>query len=48
MRMPIQPKPNESKDEFISRCISKEVKTGKAQDVAIAICMTAWNDRNKK
>ena len=37
--MPIpQRSPGESRDEFISRCISTEVAAGKPQDQAAAIC----------
>jgi hypothetical protein len=37
--MPIpQRTPGESRDEFITRCISSEVAAGKPQDQAAAIC----------
>jgi len=38
--MPIEPRQDESRDEFTSRCISKEIESGKSQDQAIAICIT--------
>lgn len=38
--MPIDRKPGESKDEFLSRCIATEVGAGKDQDQAAAICYT--------
>lgn len=38
--MPIQPKKDESKDEFISRCVSNEMNSGKPQDQSLAICIT--------
>ena len=36
--MPIKKKSGESKDEFISRCISYEINNGMEQDQAIAVC----------
>lgn len=45
--MPIKPKTGEEKDTFISRCISKERSLGKRQDQSIAICISAWKNRNK-
>jgi hypothetical protein len=38
--MPIERTPGESRDEFLSRCISTEVGAGKPQDQAAAICYT--------
>ena len=38
--MPIDRNPGESRDEFLSRCISTEVAAGKDQDQAAAICYT--------
>lgn len=40
--MPVKPRKNESKEEFISRCISEEVKNGHTQEQAIAMCYTKW------
>lgn len=42
--MPIDKKPGESKDDFISRCISIEVKDGKPQNQAVAICISKWQN----
>lgn len=42
--MPINKQPGESKDEFISRCISIEIKDGKPQDQAAAICYAKWEE----
>lgn len=42
--MPISPNAGESKDEFISRCMSVEVGAGKDQDQAYAICESKWNE----
>ena len=45
--MPEKPRKGESKDKFISRCISYIVKKeGKPQKQAVAICHNMW--RNKK
>jgi hypothetical protein len=38
--MPIERTPGESRDEFLTRCISTEVGAGKPQDQAAAICYT--------
>lgn len=38
--MPIEKRTGESKDEFISRCIGIEIKDGRPQDQAAAICYT--------
>ena len=40
--MPIEKKPGETKDEFIARCISTEIRSGKDRDTAIAICYSVW------
>ena len=38
--MPVDRNPGESKDEFLSRCISTEVGSGMDRDQASAICYT--------
>lgn len=43
--MPIRRKKNETKNEFVSRCIAQEVKSGKSQEQAAAICYNIWEDR---
>lgn len=43
--MPIDIKPGESKDEFISRCIATEKRAGKPNDVAAAICYSKWKNK---
>lgn len=40
--MPIEIKPKETEEEFISRCIGEEVSSGKESDVAAAICYSYW------
>jgi hypothetical protein len=42
--MAIDKKPGESKDDFISRCMSIEIKDGKPQDQAYAICITKYEE----
>ena len=36
--MPIKPRPSETQEEFISRCIGEEVSAGYEQSQAAAIC----------
>jgi hypothetical protein len=38
--MPIERKEGESRDEFVSRCVSKEMNGGMPQDQALAVCLT--------
>lgn len=40
--MPINIKPGETEDEFISRCVGIEIQSGKPQDQAVAICYSTW------
>ena len=40
--MPIDKKPNESREEFMARCIPIEIRAGKDQDQAIAICASKF------
>lgn len=44
--MPVNPKPEETQDEFISRCIAEEVSAGYEQSQAAAICYSYW-DKDK-
>lgn len=44
--MPIKPERGESKNEFVSRCISEEINSGKPNDQAIAICLNIWEEEN--
>lgn len=44
--MPVNPKPNETQDEFISRCIGEEISGGYEQSQAAAICYSYW-DKDK-
>ena len=43
--MPIKRKEGETKDEFITRCIPIEIKSGKSSDQAAAICYSAWDEK---
>ena len=42
--MPIEPRENESQDDFISRCIRIEIESGKSQPQAVAICIKKAED----
>jgi len=44
--MPVNPKANETQDEFISRCIGEEVSAGYDTPQAAAICYSYW-DKDK-
>ena len=46
--MPIKRKQGESKDDFMSRCISVEINAGKQIDQAAAICYAAWDEKQLK
>lgn len=46
--MPIKPRKNETQDEFLSRCISEEVKNGHEQSQAVAMCYSKWKERRRK
>ena len=43
--MPIKRKQGEGKDEFITRCIPIEIKSGKSSEQAAAICYSAWDEK---
>ena len=44
-----KPSENESKEEFISRCVSmvKEEGTAKDNEQAVAICFSMWEQHQK-
>lgn len=46
--MPVKPKPSETKEEFISRCISHEMNknTDMLNDQAAAICYKYWDEEH--
>ena len=41
----VQPNPNETEDEFISRCVSVLINEGKDNEQAVAICYSMWEDK---
>jgi hypothetical protein len=43
--MVMEPKADESKDEFVSRCVSYEVGNGKEQDQALGMCYTIYDEK---
>ena len=43
----VEPKKGESKDDYMSRCISYVVNEGTEQEQAIAICESKWASKNK-
>jgi HK97 family phage prohead protease len=46
--MPMKPRKDESKDDFMSRCVPDMMGDGKReQDQAVAACMTIWRDKDK-
>ena len=46
--MPVKPRKNESKEDFISRCVSEEVGSGYEQTQAVAICYSKWKEHKRK
>lgn len=46
--MPVKPGKNETQEEFISRCVSEEIKRGHEQAQAVAICYSKWKERRRK
>lgn len=45
--MPIEKRQGETRDEFVSRCVKKEMDGGMPQDQALAVCLT-YADENFK
>ena len=41
----VEPNPNETEDEFISRCVSVLINEGKDNEQAVAICYSMWEDK---
>ena len=44
--MPVNIKPGEMENEFISRCIGIETEYGKSQEQATAICYSIWEGKD--
>lgn len=40
--MPVKPKPSETEQEFISRCMSEEKESFPEQDQRVAVCYSYW------
>ena len=51
LKMPIELKPkpdkDESKDDFMKRCIPQLIDEGKEKDQAVAICNSLWDNKKK-
>ena len=41
----VEPNPNESEDEFISRCVPILINEGKDNEQAVAICYSYWEGK---
>lgn len=46
--MPMKPRKNESKNDFIQRCVPAEVNSGRDQSQAVAICYSIWKQHRRK
>lgn len=46
--MPMKPRKNESKNDFIQRCVPAEVSSGRDQAQAVAICYSIWKKHRRK
>ncbi len=46
--MPMKPRKNESKNDFIKRCVPAEISAGYDQSQAIAICYSEWKKHRRK
>jgi HK97 family phage prohead protease len=46
--MPMKPHKGESKDDFISRCMSETFTGDRTQEQALAICHQYWRDKDKE
>lgn len=40
-----KPRKNESKDDFMKRCVPQVMEEGKPQDQAVAICSSMWENK---
>jgi len=48
MPKPKYPESNESKDEYMSRCVTSVMNEGKNRDQAVAICYSYWRESKRK
>lgn len=47
--MPIPtPRPSETENEFISRCVSNEMNKGMTQDQALGACYAVWKEKKMR
>jgi hypothetical protein len=46
--MPMKPGKNESKNDFIQRCVSAETNAGYDQSQAVAMCYSIWKKHRRK
>lgn len=42
-----KPRPNETKDDYIGRCIGVLISEGKDKNQAAAICNSMWDEKDK-
>lgn len=42
-----KPRKNETEQQFMKRCVPALIKEGKAQDQAVAVCLTMWSNKPK-
>lgn len=40
------PEPNETRDEWMARCIPYLINEGKKRDEAVAICSSMWDNKD--
>lgn len=46
--MPVKPRKDETKPNFIQRCVGVEVSSGREQAQAVAICYSIWKKHRRK
>ena len=46
--MPVKPRKNESKNDFIQRCVGVEIGSGREQTQAVAVCYSIWKKHKRK
>ena len=48
MPVPKYPKPNEERNDYISRCVESIMKEGKTREQALGQCFGMWRAKGKK
>jgi hypothetical protein len=43
--MPVNRRPGEKKEEFVARCVAKEIDGGMNGDQAVAVCNAFWEEK---